>query len=224
MRYMQYFTRSKYLFGLSKYNEDDTVYEREEEFKELFRDNWFIIQNCEIKEQKRESKKRGCSCADNPIVKIAKEMRAQKVNPFDIVDKMVDEFLLNTYLDIDEQEFLVCRTTVWAMWDLNSGHDEIYYMEVVARLLSHRNIRRDIFPTIKDIEATIRRLVHKGILSQDIDYITSIDVDRNITQELKRPFIILSFSKDSGDIIKEIGETFCRLVNSFLQPHTDYYS
>ena len=44
----------------------------------------------------------------------------------------------------------------------------------------------DIFMTIKDIEDTIQRLVHKGILSQSLDRLHSGE-----------PYIFLSFIKDS---------------------------
>jgi hypothetical protein len=33
MGYMRYFTRSKFILGLSRYNDDDTAFEREEEMK-----------------------------------------------------------------------------------------------------------------------------------------------------------------------------------------------
>jgi hypothetical protein len=48
---------------------------------------------------------------------------------------------------------------IWAMHDLSSGYNTIYYFEVVARLLSPSDVRRGIFETIKDIEDTKQRLV-----------------------------------------------------------------
>ena len=43
MRYMQYFTRFRFILGLLKYNEDDTAPEREEEMKVIVEDLYKLL-------------------------------------------------------------------------------------------------------------------------------------------------------------------------------------
>ena len=107
-------------------------------------------------------------------------------------DREVDEYLLNTYPDMDEQELTVCRTIVWTMWDLSSGGNEAFYIEVIARSIT----REDIFKTEKDIKETIQRLIHKGILAKYRDSINEFYPDRKITA--------LKFVKDPGDVMRII--------------------
>jgi hypothetical protein len=49
MRYMQYFTRYRFVQGLSKYNEDDTAFEREEMHKVMEKDYHRQIRKIEVK-------------------------------------------------------------------------------------------------------------------------------------------------------------------------------
>ena len=111
-------------------------------------------------------------------------------------DRIVDEYLLNTYTDMDEQELRVCRTIVWTMWDLSSGGNEAFYIEVVARSFTNENKRKGIFRTERDIEETIQRLIHKGILAKYTDSINEFYPDRKITA--------LKFVKDPGDVMRAI--------------------
>jgi hypothetical protein len=147
------------------------------------------------------------------------KMLDQKENLFFRSDKMIDEYLLNTYFDMDEQELEVCRTIVWVMSDLNSGYNEAYYMEVVARLLDPGSVRIDIFATIQDIEDTIQRLVNKGILFQRIDRIGILDKDGESRWTLDEPFITLSFTKEPIEAIKAINESFFQELSGFFVPH-----
>jgi hypothetical protein len=221
MRYMEYVTRHRFLLGLALYNEDDTAFEREEIFKKLFRDN-SEIQNW-IQEQKRESEKRDYYLAHNPMNQVLKDMSThiQKESQF---DKRVDEYLLNVYQDIDEQELQVCRTLVWAMWDLHSGRNIAHYADVVEHLLNPKYQRKDIFETIKDIQDTIQRLVYREILSQDKDRIGGVDKDGNTRWKFDKPFITLSFTKALDDVIRTIAEGFSQEVLTFFGPHNNYNS
>ena len=138
---------------------------------------------------------------------------------------VVDELLLSMYPDLDEQEFQVLKTVVWVMWDLSSGCNFAYYNALVSYLIGPENEnRRDLFATIKDVEDTIMRLVHKGIISQYIDFTRDVDNDGNTTWRYDDPFISLSFPKDSdsGEMIAAIGEVFSHEIRAFIGPHTDY--
>jgi hypothetical protein len=66
--------------------------------------------------------------------------------------------------------------------------------------------------------------VHKGIFSQDIDRVRSVDVNRNPIGDFGNPFICLSFANDSvaGEVIRAISEVFCHEVHAFVGPHTNY--
>jgi hypothetical protein len=200
MRYMQYFMRLRFMFGLSYYNEDDTVYERQKALTELFIDYddddtiLNIIQNRETQKELHESKNKDSSLSHDCIFYTLNKMLNQK-ELFFRLDKMIDEYLLNTYIDMDEQELEVCRTIVWAMSDLNSGHNVADYMEVVTRLLNSRDVRKDIFATIKDIEDTIQRLVNKGILFQRIDRIGIHDKDGELSQIIKCSSFVLKYGR-----------------------------
>jgi hypothetical protein len=227
MRYSGYFTRTRFILGLSEYNEDDTLYEREEMYKESFPDhNLSIFLVWELQEEERKKRKRDYSLADSHVKQVFKEMcNAQKKDPYDksdIYDKIVNEYILNTYFDIDEQGLNVCKAMIWAMWDLHSGNNFAHYSDVVEFLLSPEYQRRDIFTTIKDIEVTIQRLILMGILSQDIDRIGDIDKDGNVRRRLDQPFITLSFSKDPGEVMVAIGETFSQEMYSFFGLHNNY--
>jgi hypothetical protein len=230
MRYMEYFTRFKFILGLSKYNEDDSVGVREEEmimkpfgkYDRIDRANfWNTIRNWKIQEQECN---RSESDSPHTASLIYQEMATHiaKENP---LDQAVNEFLLFTYSDMDEQEFQVCRTVVWVMWDLSSGNNYAYYNAVVDYVLGpeHEN-RRDLFATIKDVEDTILRLIHKGILSQYIDLSGEVDKDGNTSWRFDEPYIYLSFTKDSDacEAIRAIGEAFFQEVHSFVGPPTNY--
>lgn len=235
MRYREYFTRFKFLLGLSKYNEDDSVSERDEEviiepfenYDRIDRANyWNAIEIWKIQEQqqKRRADERDCSITQSLIHQVFKGMAThiQKEDPF---DKVVDEFLLKTYPDMDEQEFQVCSTVVWVMWDLSSGRNQAYYLAVVDYLLGPEyGNRRDLYATIKDVEDTILRLVHKGILTQYIDVIGRVDKSGNTRWILDEPFISLAFTKDSdaGEVISAIGGVFSQEIHAFFGPHTNY--
>lgn len=112
------------------------------------------------------------------------------------------------------------------MSDLSSGHNHAYYQAVVGYLLGHQyENRRDLFTTIKDVEDTILRLVHKGILSQYIDVSGKVDIDtRNTRWRFDEPYISLSFTKesDAGEVIIAIGEVLSQEVHAFIGPHTNY--
>jgi hypothetical protein len=54
MRYMQYFTRYKFVQSLSKYNEDDTAFEREEEQKVMEKDYPLLDREIQKTKVKRE--------------------------------------------------------------------------------------------------------------------------------------------------------------------------
>jgi hypothetical protein len=197
------------------------VYEREEIYKELFKDyNCNILLNWEIQERERKRRERDISIADSPVIQALKEMRdAQKKDPYDksdVYDKIVNEFILNTYYDIDEQELQVCKAMIWAMWDLHSGNNFAHYADVVEFLLSPEYQRRDIFATIKEIENTIEQLVRKGILSQNMDKINIVDVNGNLKWTINEPFIIVSFAKDPVEVMCGIGETFGQELHAFF--------
>lgn len=125
-------------------------------------------------------------------------------------NKVIDEFLLNTYLDIDEQELQVCRMVVWTIHDF-CRRNVAEYGEIVARMLLSEDRRRDIFMTIKDIENAIQRLIHKGILSQDLDRVGNGE-----------PFIVLSFAKAPDEEMRAINEVFSRDILIFFGPQTNY--
>jgi hypothetical protein len=225
---MKYMTRFRFLLGLSEYNEDDTVYEREEIYKEMFRDhNWNILLNWEIQEREHKRRKEKVySQPDSPVIQALKKMRdSQKKDLFDksdIYDKNVNEFILHTYSNIDEQELHVCKAMIWAMWDLHSGSNLSEYAMVVEFLLSPEYRRRDIFATIKDIEVTIDRLIRRGIVSQDVDRTGRFDDGGNISWILDRPFIVLSFVRDPVEVMCGIGETFAQEMKAFIGPFTNY--
>jgi hypothetical protein len=84
----------------------------------------------------------------------------------------------------------------WTMWDLSFGGNEAFYIEVVARSFTNENKRKGIFWTEKDIEETIQRLIHRGILVQYRDSINEFYLDRKIAA--------LKFVKDPGDVMKAI--------------------
>ena len=57
--------------------------------------------------------------------------------------------------------------------------------------------RRDLFPTIKNIEDTIKRLINKGIVSQDINYNGDF-INGIIRWRCDEPYIILFFNEGQG--------------------------
>jgi len=124
----------------------------------------------------------------------------------------IDEFLLNTYLDIDEQELQVCRMVVWTIHDFCRSN-VAEYGEIIARMLLSECRRRDIFMTIKDIENAIQRLIHRGILCQDLDRVGNGE-----------PFIVLSFARPPDEATRAINEIFSRDILAFFGPQTNYDS
>lgn len=231
MRYREYFTRFKFILGLSKYNEDDSVSERDEEvivepfenYDRIDRANyWNAIESWKIQEQQQQRERnkdeRDCSLTQSPIHQAFKDM-ATHIHKEDQFGKVVDEFLLNTYPEMDEQELQVCSTVVWVMWDLSSGRNQAYYQAVVDYLLGPEyGNRRDLYTTIKDVEDTILRLVHKGILAQYIDVIGKVDKNGNTRWMLDEPFISLAFTKhsDAAEVIRAIGEAFFQEIRAFF--------
>jgi hypothetical protein len=219
MRYMQYFTRCEFILGLSKYNDDDTALEREEEIKVAGKDyESNPVLDWEIQKTKIERVKWDSSLINNPVIEACGEM-ATYIQKYDLYEKVVDEFLLNTYINIDEQELQVCRTVIWTMWDIGTP----YYFEVVARILNSPHEKRSkIFSNIKEVEDTIQRLVRKGILSQNVNYIGNPDKNRNTRWGYDEPHIILSFINDPAEALRAISEIFVLMCKSFFGPHIDY--
>lgn len=180
-----------------------------EKYDRIDRTNyWSTIQSWKIQEPEHNRSERDNSHTPSPVYLGLDEMaiHIQKEDPF---DKVVNEFLLYTYPDMDEQEFQVCRTVVWVMWDLSSGRNQAYYQAVVDYLLGPQyENRRDLFATIKNVEDTILRLVHKGFLSQYIDVSGKVDIDTRTTRwRFDKPYISLSFTKesDAGEVTIAIG-------------------
>jgi hypothetical protein len=220
MRYMQYFTRYKFILGLSKYNDDDTALEREEEMKVMGND----CESSSVLDLKTQKTKVKQGKMDDDLVNDSRyhcsfgEM-VRYIGENKLFDKVVDEFLLNTYNDIDEQEFQVCKTVIWTMWDTSTP----FYLEVVARILNPSHEKRSkIFSNIKEVEETIQRLVRKGILSQEVNYICTCDKNGNTRQRYDEPHIILPFTKDPDEALKAISEIFSQECKSFFGPHIDY--
>jgi hypothetical protein len=219
MGYMRYFTRSKFILGLSRYNDDDTAFEREEEMKVVEKDyESNPVLDWKIQKVKVERGERNDCLVYNLVIQACGEMAAyiQKDDPY---EKVVDEFLLNTYVNIDEQELQVCKTVIWAIWDIGTP----YYFEVVARILNSPHEKRSkIFSNIKEVEDTIQRLVHKGILSHDVNYIGNLDKNGNTRWRYDEPHFILSFTRDPAEALKAISEVFVLMCKSFFGPHSDY--
>lgn len=211
MRYMQYFTRYRFIQDLSSYNEDDTVSEREEEQK-VMEDYSLLERNIQQTEAKRTEEYN-----DMPVYNTLHYMARYigKNHPF---DNMVDEFVLYTYDNIDEQEFQVCKEIIWTLWDIR----EPLYGEVVARILnSDEEKRSKTFSNIKEIEDTIQRLIRKGILFQGIAYICMRDETRHIKKVSEEHYIIIPFTKFPDEAIKAIGKTPGQTIKSFFSPHAN---
>lgn len=209
MRYMQYFTRYRFIQDLSSFDEDDTVSEREEEQKVMEDYPLLDIQQSEAKRREEYN--------DMPVNNTLQHMASYigKNHPF---DNMVDEFVLHTYDNIDEQEFQVCKEIIWTLWDIR----EPLYGEVVARILnSDEEKRSKKFSNIKEIEDTIQRLIRKGILFQRIAYICMRDETGNIKKISEEPYIIIPFTKFPDEAIKAIGEMLGQTIKSFFSPHTN---
>jgi hypothetical protein len=148
---------------------------------------------------------------DNCLVHTIGEMCRYFRNT-DILDRVVDEYLLDTYFDIDEQEFQVCKWIFWTIHDVGVAD----YIEVVTRILLHCHEERSkIFSNIIEVEETIQRLVHKGILSQNIEYISCLDEKGNRRRMRDEPSIYLLFTKEPNEAFKAINETFGRVIKSF---------
>ena len=215
MRYMQYFTRFKFILGLSKYNEDDTAPEREEEMKvtgEEFTN--FSILDWQVQKTKIEQ---GKSDGDGDFVELTKMAMYIKEN--DPLDKVVDEYLLNTYDNIDEQEFQVCKWIIWTLWDIS----EPLYCEVVCRILiSDEEKQSKIFSNINEVEDTIQRLIRKGILFQVIDYTCDLDENGNRRKKFDEPHVLIPFMNDPDEALRAICEIWGQTVKSFFVPHTNY--
>lgn len=211
MRYRQYITRHRFILGLSKYNEDDTVYEREEtlEIHPEYSRGRDLLEELKIKYE-HEKNKMNDSTADCPTIQEPNQMSKcfQKENQYDEFDEIENKCLLNKYPDIDEQELEVCRTMMGAMWDLHSGFNMASYHIVVGQLLMHpQHHRRDLFPTIKNIEDTIKRLINKGIVSQDIESNGDL-INGIIRWRYDEPYIILFFNEGQEDLMMAIDESF----------------
>jgi len=216
MRYMTYFTRCKFILGLSSYDDDDTVFEREGLIVDIVKNykGYFVLGEYirKQKQPKNEDKDPINDPVGQACVQIAEHI--QKKDPY---DEAVDEFLLHTYPEIDEQELNVCRTIVWTIWNIGTP----YYEEVVASIMAHKYERQcKIFANIGEVEATIMGLVHKGILTQEINHIGNPDQKGNIRWRYDEPNIILSFTIDPSEAINAIGEIFGRMITSFIGPRT----
>jgi hypothetical protein len=215
MRYMQYFTRYKFVQGLSKYNEDDTAFEREEEQKVMEKD--YPLLDREIQKTKVKREERDDDLVNDSVCHSLGQMARYigENNPF---DKVVDEFLLNAYDDINEQEFQVYKEIIWTMWDISTP----LYGEVVARILnSDEEKRSKIFANIKEVEDTIQRLVRKGILFQDIDYTCDLDKNGNRRKKYDEPHIVIPFTNDPDEAFNAISEIFVLMSKSFFGPRID---
>jgi hypothetical protein len=84
--------------------------------------NYYILDR-ELQKTKIEQGER-----DGDFVELTRMAKYIKKN--DPMDKVVDEFLLNTYDNIDEQEFQACKWIIWTLWDIR----EPLYYEVVCRI------------------------------------------------------------------------------------------
>lgn len=218
MRYMQYFVRYKFILGLSKYDEDDTISEREEEIKGLGKEyiNYSVL-DWTTQKTKFERKKMDEHPVGDSIIHTIGEM-SRYLKETDILDRVVDEYLLNTYTHIDEQEFQVCKQVIWTMHDISTAD----YIEVVARILHCAyEDRSKIFSSIKEVEEIIQRLVHKGILSQEMEYISCLDDNVNRRRIRNEPSIYLSFTKDPFEGFNAINEVFGRVIKSFFVQHSN---
>jgi hypothetical protein len=220
MRYMQFFTRCKFILGLSSYEDDDTILDRQYEMEEVgknYRCNFLL--EWEIQKLNSERSEREVyDLVNDPVIQACAEI-AESFQEEDPYDKVVDEFLIHTYPSINEQELHICRTIVWTLWDIGTP----YYFEVVVRIVKHNHIkRRKPFSSIKDIEDIIQILVHKGILSQEINYISDHDKKGKIRWRYNEPHIVLSFLKDPSEAMIAISEIFGQIIKSFVGPRIDH--
>ncbi|MGH9982640.1 MAG: hypothetical protein ACRD8W_01640 [Nitrososphaeraceae archaeon] len=218
LRYMQYFTRCKFILGLSNYNDDDIILDREYEMEEggkNYRCNFLL--ECEIQTLNSErSEREDYDLVNDPAIQAFSEIAEHFYDPY---DKVVREFLIHTYPDINEQELHICRTIVGVIWDIGTP----YYMEVVARIVKDTQIEwRKLFGNIKNIEDTIQRLVYKGILSQEIAYICNGDKNGDTRWRHDEPLIVLDFIKDPSEVMIAISEIFGQMIKSFIGPRINY--
>ena len=219
IRYVQYFVRYKFLLGLSKYNEDDTILEREKKIKAAEKEYInYPVSDWITQKTESEGKKMDERSPDNCVFHTIGEM-SRYLGKTGILDKVVDEYLLSTYIDIDEQEFQVCKCVFWTIHDIGVAD----YIEVVTRILLHRiHEKRNVtFSNIKEVEETIQRLVHKGILSQNIEYISFPEKNGNRRRMRDEPSIYVLFTEVPREALKAISETFGQVIKSFFVPHTN---
>jgi hypothetical protein len=166
MKYKCYSTRSKFILGLTKYSEDDTIYEREE----MLRSMPISCRKC--KSNVRHVQLRNKTGKDElydyhellgePIY-FYLEPEAYIQDPW---ERVLDELFIGTYPDLDEQELWVCKRIAYEKWERSL--DKVRYKDLVSETVhTHREV---LFPTVKDIENTIQRLIQKAILFRSISY------------------------------------------------------
>jgi hypothetical protein len=161
IRYVQYFVRYKFLLGLSKYNEDDTILEREKKIKAAEKEYInYPVSDWITQKTESEGKKMDERSPDNCVFHTIGEM-SRYLGKTGILDKVVDEYLLSTYIDIDEQEFQVCKCVFWTIHDIGVAD----YIEVVTRILLHRIKLLNHFllhiPIMLTAKATFRNNVYR---------------------------------------------------------------
>jgi hypothetical protein len=196
MRYMDYFTRSKFILGLSKYNEDDTIHEREEEMLRSMPNMPCRKCKSELNVQRVQLR----SKTGNDELYDYHEFLGEPIYLFpesdvyvqDPWERVLDELLIGSYSDVDEQELWVCKRIVYYTWE--RGLDKVSYKELVSETV-HTH-REDLFLTIKDIEDTIQRLIRKEILFQLISY-CGIKYKRNLRKVhiITEPHFILTLEQ-----------------------------
>jgi hypothetical protein len=214
---MQYFVRYKFILGLSRYDEDDTISEREEEAKVVGKEyiNYSVL-DLITQKTKFERKKKDELPDDDCVIHMIGEISSY-LKETDILDRVVDEHLLNTYMHIDEQEFQVCKWMIWTIYDIGIAD----YVEVVGRILLYcvHEDQCKIFSSIKEVEETIKRLVYRGILSQYMEYISYLDENGNRRRIRNEPSIYLVFKKEPIEAFNAINETFGRVIKSYFVQH-----
>ncbi|MGC2682014.1 MAG: hypothetical protein WA323_09105 [Candidatus Nitrosopolaris sp.] len=98
-------------------------------------------------------------------------------------DWCLDSILSDYYGRLSKREMYTCREILYSIWDSGDGH----YDNIVSNLIKEH---RPIFPTRRKADATIQRLINKGIISCKIYFRESR------TDGLLKPKRILSLCKD----------------------------
>jgi hypothetical protein len=197
IRYKGYFTRPRIILGLSKYTEDDTIHEREEEILKSM--STIPCRKCksrlDVQRVRLKSKTGDVDLYDydefttGETIYLYPEFEGYIQDPF---ERVLDELFVGTYPDIDEQELWICKGIVYVNW--GRGLDKVSYKDLVSDIV-HTH-REDLFPTIKDIESTIQRLILKAILFQSISY-CGIKYKRNLKKlhVITEPHIVLALEQ-----------------------------